>query len=106
MAISDPAYVNRSPNADFVIHVACDFDPSKALETCFAAQHADRIWHDVVFRRTWVHPLVAGFGGAFHITDLGAFVHGAVPRHSGVAYAMVCSLCVFLWCTDGFGHLG
>ena len=78
----------------------------KILETCIIAQHTDRIWHDVVFRRTGVHSTIPSLGGTVHIADLGSTVHGAFSGHPRVAGAVVCSLPVVPWGPDGLGHLG
>ena len=106
MAISNTAVDYCGSHADFIVSVWCALCASKILETCIVAQYTDRIWHDVVFRRTGVHSPVPSLGGTVHIAHLGIAIHGTISRYPCVAGAVVCSLPVVLWGPDGIGHLG
>ena len=106
MAISNTTVDNCGSHADFIVGVRFGISASKILETCTIAQYTDRIWHDVVFRRTGVHTAVPSVGGTIHIAHLGAVIHGAFSGHPRVADAVVCSLPVVPWGPYGIGHLG
>ena len=93
-------------HADFIVGVRCSVCASKILETCIIAQHADRIWDDVVFRCIGLHSTISGLGRIVHIAHLGAVIHSAFSRHPRVADAVVCGLPVVPWGPYGVGHLG
>ena len=65
----------------------------------------DRIWHDVVFRRTGVHSLSQALAGLF-TSPIWVLLFTALFRGIPVSRAQWFAVCLSFLGANGFGHLG